>query len=481
MSRKSLPIAHRPVPHQGESHHLTKGLLRLTMACNERCPFCNVPVEDYQPAVVPEAVTREQLEAFAESAQRTLTISGGEPTLLRTRLIALIAEARQRGVPFVELQTNAVLIDDEYANELADAGLSSAFVSLLSHEASAHDELVELEGAFDRCLAGIDALLDAGVSVTLNPVFVATTQHTVADYLRFVAGRLERVGAVSLSVVQPHGRAAAALDMLPDYAALGPEVRRAQQVAKQHQIRLLNPYCGLPLCVGWHADDDRSVEAAEARTAWRHPAPTAAFGIDNRNNKAHGKPCRDCALRTRCGGAWHAYWTHRSGSGLEAPQLRVEPWTKAAREAPGQCIVEAIGGVDGVALAALERAETPTVWLLTDRLDAGDLATIRQRGGTDIALACDAASLLSRPALSDELSWLRADNQTRPPQTRLRVVIGLTALGSFEQAHRALSWAADHGVEAARLLMRGDHRHERFVAAMSQALSLSVSLTATTD
>ena len=30
-----------------EESHRTKGLLRLTMACNERCPFCNVPVEDY--------------------------------------------------------------------------------------------------------------------------------------------------------------------------------------------------------------------------------------------------------------------------------------------------------------------------------------------------------------------------------------------------------------------------------------------------
>ena len=29
-----------------EQSHRTKGLLRLTMACNEQCPFCNVPAED---------------------------------------------------------------------------------------------------------------------------------------------------------------------------------------------------------------------------------------------------------------------------------------------------------------------------------------------------------------------------------------------------------------------------------------------------
>ena len=27
----------------------------------------------------------------------------------------------------------------------------------------------------------------------------------------------------------------------------------------------------------------------------------------------------DCGLRTRCGGAWHAYWDHRGGSGIKPP------------------------------------------------------------------------------------------------------------------------------------------------------------------
>ena len=46
-------------------------------------------------------------------------ISGGEPTLLRERLVALVKRARARGIPFVELQTNAVLLDEGYASELA--------------------------------------------------------------------------------------------------------------------------------------------------------------------------------------------------------------------------------------------------------------------------------------------------------------------------------------------------------------------------
>ena len=154
---------HNP-PNQGaltaEASHQTKGLLRLTMACNERCPFCNVPVEDYpNPTPTKEAVA-EELAAFVASGEQTLVISGGEPTLLRRRLLQLIRDARDAGISFVELQTNAILIDRTYATALNEAGLTSAFVSLLSHVPADHDFLAGLSGAYERCLTGIDSLLE---------------------------------------------------------------------------------------------------------------------------------------------------------------------------------------------------------------------------------------------------------------------------------------------------------------------------------
>ncbi|MCK6519023.1 radical SAM protein [Myxococcota bacterium] len=122
-----------PETAQAEESHLTKGLVRLTMVCNERCPFCNVPAEEYPAAPTPEAVIDGQIAALLAEGGRTLTISGGEPTLLRRRLLDSIRRARAAGLPLVELQTNAILITPDYAAALAEAGLTSAFVSLLSH------------------------------------------------------------------------------------------------------------------------------------------------------------------------------------------------------------------------------------------------------------------------------------------------------------------------------------------------------------
>ena len=107
-----------------EENHRTKGLVRLTMACNERCPFCNVPAEDYPARPTPEAELLAEVDRFVAAGDRTLTISGGEPTLLRRRLLALTREARARGIDFVEIQTNAVLITPDYAAALAEAGVT---------------------------------------------------------------------------------------------------------------------------------------------------------------------------------------------------------------------------------------------------------------------------------------------------------------------------------------------------------------------
>ena len=215
-----------------------------------------------------------------------------------------------------------MLITADYAQALAEAGLTSAFISLLSHRADTHDALTLLEGSFEKCLQGIDHLLTAGVRVTLNPVVAHATQTDIADYIDFVAQRLPQIRSISLSAVQPHGRAGRndGPELLPDYAVLRRHIPRAIERAQFHGIELLNPYCGVPLCVGWVHEIEKSVEAIEARQGGWRPTP----GIENQGDKIQGEPCSLCAVRTRCGGAWRTYWDVRNGSGI-APRCALQP------------------------------------------------------------------------------------------------------------------------------------------------------------
>ncbi len=464
----------------GESTHITKGLLRLTMACNERCPFCNVPVEDYAKPTPEFQGVLSEVDAFITSGEQTLTVSGGEPTLYRDRLLEVIRRARAGGVPFVEIQTNAVLISDDYARALADAGATSAFVSLLADDAKDHDSLTGLEGAFEKCLAGIDALLEAKISVTLNPVIAHQTQARVSQFVDFVAARLPGVRCISLSAVQPHGRAGKNTELLPDYAVLEPEVRRARERARHHGIMLLNPYCGLPLCVGWDDDASTSVEATEATALRDSGASAQARGIDNRGNKQHGPPCQGCALRTRCGGAWRSYWDVRGGSGLSPPLPRIEPWRRQDWNSPGQRVVYADAGLGSEPLTQPDSAELPSVWLVAHGLRDGELERAAKSGVTDIALWMDTRDALEDDATLSELQALQARQAGWEPQHRLRVVLGLQRLGSFQETHLLLR-SYRHVVEAVRLPGDKDARRERFAQAASEELGLSVSVVDLTD
>ncbi|HHO53493.1 MAG TPA: radical SAM protein, partial [Deltaproteobacteria bacterium] len=373
---------------------------------------------------------------------QTLTLSGGEPTLRRARLIQLITAARAQGIAQVELQTNAILIDTAYAAELAEAGLTSAFVSLLSDDADLHDRLTGVPGSFERCLRGLDALIGAGVAVTLNPVIAAITEDRVVSYVDFVAQRLPAVRSISLSAVQPHGRAAQSPELMPDYAVLKVQIPAARARAARHGLTLLNPYCGLPACVGWADDLAHSVEAVEAAEVTPREVP----GLDNVGDKRHGPPCRRCALRTRCGGGWHACWDLRDGAGL-AP---IEP-LDFADGAPTalQSRIDAPGGPTDETWRALRRAQTPTVWLCTDRLPAAAARRLQASGCTDLVLISE----LSERGQVATLRALARSDADRPQERRLRVWLIVSARRARE-AWRVLQLAHALPAHAVRLPRR---------------------------
>ena len=439
-------IANPPTPTAEESHK-TKGLIRLTMACNERCPFCNVPMEDYDQPTPDEDVINAQLDSFIAAGDRTLTISGGEPTLLKKRLLNLVKRARDGGIEFIEVQTNAILIDADYAQQMREAGVTSAFVSLLSHVPELHDELAGLNGAFPRCIRGIRALIDADIRVALNPVTARSTQHLISDYVDFVARELSGVSSISLSAVQPHGRAQQNLELMPDYVELRRHVLRAQTAASNHGIELLNPYCGLPLCVGWSTAMAKSVEAIEAQAAH------TAQGLQNRGNKRHGEACIDCGLRTRCGGAWHAYWDHRGGSGIQAPWLTPLPWTPVSDER--------VAVIDGRASAEplAGRSETPAViqWLWVNTLSGIKFRDVLAAGVSHIAVETSLDHL--KPELARIRRWGQA-NALLSPQRQVHFHLRLPAAFntiSAQEASDLLRVFRAVGVTRAHLVEPGPH------------------------
>jgi MoaA/NifB/PqqE/SkfB family radical SAM enzyme len=258
-----------------------------------------VPWESYP---YPRQLARKEvfgrIDAIAASGSGRMDISGGEPTLRRD-LPDIIRYARAAGISTVELQTNAVLLrDKERTQALKDAGLTHAFVGLHSHIPKIHDFLVKSEGAFEACVEGTRNLVACGVATTVNPVLTTANFKHVVEFMRYVHDELPGVRAVSLSAVQPHGRARDYPSLMPRYGELSPYVERAVEEGERLGLFVNNPYCGLPLCIGgWHRRLDRCVEPSEA--ALGHPPGDG--------KKFHPEPCGPCSLKDRCGGVWLEY------------------------------------------------------------------------------------------------------------------------------------------------------------------------------
>lgn len=171
-------------------------VLRVTFACNQSCGFCFVEHGHHLPSL---AEVRERLNLYRP---RTLTISGGEPSLVPA-LPEFIRAIKDSGVDAVILQTNAVLYAGRRASEqVIESGLDSAFVSLHAHTADLSDSITGLKGSFAKTVAGIENLLRLPGGVRVNVVIHERNYRILPEYVDWLCTRFDarRDGKLSLNI-----------------------------------------------------------------------------------------------------------------------------------------------------------------------------------------------------------------------------------------------------------------------------------------
>ena len=299
-----MPAAGAAADMNRFSPNIPRQVVRLGLACNEKCLFCKVPPDSGEAAG--PAHTLRAIKAAGRGGR--LSISGGEPTLC-PQLARLIACAGKLGVD-VELQTNGLrLAAAGEVEKLVSAGLRNAFVSLHSHIPLIHDFLTGVKGGHVKCVAAVRRLVANGVKVALNPVVTAANYRDLAGYVKFAAEL--GVQSISLSVVQPRGLALRNSALVPDYRKLRVPVRAALKAAAGAGIPVRNPICGLPLCVGgWHKYPDLCVEYSQGK-----------LGLPFIEGKVKMPGCAKCAASAYCGGVWREYLVLR-GAGALRPLRR---------------------------------------------------------------------------------------------------------------------------------------------------------------
>jgi pyruvate-formate lyase-activating enzyme len=283
-------------------------IIRVNFHCNQACRFCFVST--HLPSAGHDAVE----EAIREAGRRGLHIvlSGGEPTL-NARLVDYVRLAKSVSSKPVELQTNAVRLDDEaLVQALVEAGLDQVFVSLHGCTATISDRVTEAPGTFARTVIGVDHLTRAGVFVVLNFVICSANHEDLVPYVRWVAGRWPRA-TVNFSFV------AASTDvvprdkhLIPRYSDVLPHLAEALRLAKDLDLATagFESMCGLPLCL------------VPADLAPYFQMELIPEGFDG-GEFSYPPSCQECDLRGRCYGLRRGYEALHGSDELSA--VRREP------------------------------------------------------------------------------------------------------------------------------------------------------------
>lgn len=151
----------------------TRLTLSVTAACNYRCSHCSNGSGRPMPGELSDDEWCAVIRSAGEIGVVSITFSGGEP-LTRPGLPRLIGEATAAGI-YPILSTNASLITDGVADDLAAAGLRFAHVGLSAADAGCSDRVTGRRGWFERAVAGIRHLAGEGIYVRLKSVLTPTT------------------------------------------------------------------------------------------------------------------------------------------------------------------------------------------------------------------------------------------------------------------------------------------------------------------
>jgi cyclic pyranopterin phosphate synthase len=148
--------------------------ISVTDRCNLRCVYC-MPPEGVPKRPHEDILRYEEIEtvvrAAAELGITKVRLTGGEP-LVRPGVVDLVRMlARVDGIDDLAMTTNGVLLDD-YAVELADAGLQRVNISLDTLLPERFQRITRC-GQLEDVLAGMKAAREAGLEpIKINTVVI---------------------------------------------------------------------------------------------------------------------------------------------------------------------------------------------------------------------------------------------------------------------------------------------------------------------
>lgn len=156
----------------------------VTSRCDLNCFFCSARLQEFGRSDLDTEGCIRILDSLFKKNVFSIFLTGGEP-VLRQDLPKLVHHCVSKGANTL-LSTSGVGVDRILALALYEAGLDEVQVSIHALN-QLHDEIVGASGAFQSAVQGVEALLAAGMRVTVAAVTTRRNVKALPDLARLVA------------------------------------------------------------------------------------------------------------------------------------------------------------------------------------------------------------------------------------------------------------------------------------------------------
>ncbi|QLF94873.1 His-Xaa-Ser system radical SAM maturase HxsC [Pseudomonas sp. ABC1] len=288
-------------------------LMFMTDRCNSLCLMCSQPPKDIDDLWHVEENLR--LIDLMDPGEEQVGISGGEPTLHKEGLLAIIAKAKEViAEKSLHLLSNGRLQSD--SNWISDLkGIDHPYLTwgipLYADNADDHDHVVQSPGAFSETLQGLYNLARANQRIEVRVVLSKLTAPRLPELAHFIFRNMPFVQHVALMGIENMGLAKKHYDEL----WIDPLDYQKELGLAAHFLDIrgvpVSVY-NLPLCV---LEPSLFTFYRQSISDWKN------LFID---------ACQDCAAVTQCAGFFKSHSSRWQSRGIR-PLTAVELGTYARR------------------------------------------------------------------------------------------------------------------------------------------------------
>lgn len=262
--------------------------LFLTDRCNSNCLMCSQPPRDVDDLDHFLGLNMELIRNIPKTTQY-LGLTGGEPTLLGWRLLALLKHARSE-LPDTHLHmlTNGRALAWKHVAAAIASATSSRLtlgIPLYADHSAAHDYIVQADNAFVQTVTGLHNCAVNGIDVEIRIVLHRFTYQRLPALARFIQRNLVFASHVAIMAMEDIGYARYNHELL----AIEPkEYLTPLQEAVEYladlgmNVSLYNfPLCLIPPAL-WQF-------ARHSISDWK---------------REYLQACNECSVRAECGGVF---------------------------------------------------------------------------------------------------------------------------------------------------------------------------------